>query len=213
VELLATALTIWPFFPSNNDIPIWLAEERVVVAGTPAVTCPVAATAFTLYPDGGINKSAELVTDPVGVFKEMRPEPVADGVLIDIDVALADVGFKPLVTFTIKRSLVGVVSKFAPAIVTIAPGATICGVNESMRGFPSELVTVNESELVTDPDGEVTVIVPVVAPLGTATANEVVDAELTTAGVPLKLTVSCAGFALKLDPEILTEVPIGPDLG
>jgi len=75
------------------------------------------------------------------------------------------------------------------------------------------LVTVNESELVTEPDGEVTVIVPVVAPLGTNTANDVADAALTTAGVPLIVTVSCAGFALKLDPGMVTAVPTGPDLG
>jgi hypothetical protein len=87
------------------------------------------------------------------------------------------------------------------------------GVNESIRGLPSELVTVKESEVVTDPDGEVTVIVPVVAPLGTDTASDVADAELTTAGVLLNVTESCAGLELKLEPEMLTDVPIGPDLG
>jgi hypothetical protein len=79
--------------------------------------------------------------------------------------------------------------------------------------FPLSAVTVKESELVTEPAGDVTVIVPVVAPLGTKTVNDVTDAEVITAGVPLKLTVSCAGFALKLDPEMLTAAPIGPDLG
>jgi hypothetical protein len=160
-----------------------------------------------------MNKSAELVTVPLGVFKEMWPEPVADGVIIDIDVAAAVLGFNPLVTFTISRSLRGAGSKFAPVIVTAVPGATICGANESMRAFPSELVTVNAPELVTEPDGEVTVIVPVVAPLGTDTTIDVADAELMTAGVPLNVTVSCAGFALKSAPEMLTDVPIGPDFG
>ena len=211
--MLATALTIWPFFPSNNNIPIWLAAESVIVAGTPAVTRPVAATAFTLYPDGGMNKSPELVTEPVGVFKEMWPEPVADGVLIDIDVGAADVGFKPLVTFTISRSLTGVVSKFAPVILIIVPGSVICGANESMRGFPSELVTVNESAVVVEPDGEEIVSGPEVAPSGTETTRLVEVAEMMVAVVPLKVTESWAGFALKLEPEMLTEVPIGPDLG
>ena len=83
-----------------------------------------------------------------------------------------------------------------------------------MRGVPDEAgVTVNESPLLIVPAGEVTVITPVVAPLGTDTASDVADAELTTAGVPLKVTESCAGLELKLEPEILTEVPIGPDLG
>ncbi len=153
------------------------------------------------------------VTVPVGVLNEMWPEPVDAGVLKVIEVVFADVGISPWVAFTARRSFRGVGSKFAPAIVTILPAATMGGVNESIRGLPSELVTVKASEVVTDPDGEVTVIVPVVAPLGTDTASDVADAELIIAGVPLNVTVSCAGFALKLEPEIVTGVPMGPDLG
>lgn len=183
------------------------------MAGVPAVTRPVAPTEFALYPDGGMNKSPELITEPVGVFKEIRPEPVADGVLIDIDVDVAEVGFKPLVTLTISRSFTGVVSKFAPVIVTAVPGSAICGANESTRGFPSELVTVNESAVVVEPDGEEIVSGPEVAAGGTETTRFVVVAEMMVAVVPLKVTESCARLALKLEPEMPTEVPIGPDLG
>ena len=160
-----------------------------------------------------MNKSPVLVTVPLGVLREMRPEPVADGVFIDIDVAAAEVGFKPLVTLTISRSLAGVVSKFAPVIVTAVPGATICGANESIRGFPSELVTVNESVVVIDPDGEEIVSGPVVALTGTETTRFVRVAEMMVAFVPLKETESWAGFALKLEPEMVTLVPTGPAFG
>jgi hypothetical protein len=160
-----------------------------------------------------MKRSAELVTEPVGVLKEMRPEPVVDGVLMDIDVDAADVGFKLLVTFTISRSLAGVMSKSAPVIVNDVPGSAICGANESMRGFPSELVTVNESGVVVEPNGEEIVSGPEIAPSGTETTRLVEVAEMMVAAVPLKVTESWAGFALKLEPEMLIDVPIGPDLG
>jgi len=51
------------------------------------------------------------------------------------------------------------------------------------------------------------------APGGTETTRLVEVAEMMVAVVPLKLTESWAEFALKLDPEMVTEVPIGPDLG
>jgi hypothetical protein len=160
-----------------------------------------------------MKRSAELVTDPVGVFKEIRPEPVVDGVFMDMDVDAADVGFKLLVTFTISRSLTGVESKFAPVIVTAVPGNAICGVNESMRGFPSELVTVNESAVVIEPEGEEIARGPDVAPRGTETTRVVEVAEMMVAAVPLKVTESWAGLELKFEPEIATFVPTGPDFG
>src|SRR5258707_1547410 len=160
-----------------------------------------------------MNKSPELITEPVGVFKEMRLERLADGVCMNIDVDAAEVGFRPPVTFTISRSFTGVVSKFAPVVVAAVPGSAICGANESMRGFPSELVTMNESAVVVDPDGEEIVSGPEVAAAGTETTRLVEVAEMMVAVVPLKVTESCAGLELKLEPEMLTEVPIGPDLG
>jgi hypothetical protein len=104
-------------------------------------------------------------------------------------------------------------SKFVPLIVTAVPGDTIAGVNELMVGALDEVVTVNDSALVTEPLGDATVIGPVVAPVGTETTRLLGEAELMVAAVPLKLTVSCAAVALKLAPVIVTCVPTGPDLG
>jgi hypothetical protein len=87
------------------------------------------------------------------------------------------------------------------------------GPKEVICGAAVELVTAKESALVVEPLGEMTVIAPVVAPVGTETTNDVVAAAEMLAVVPLNLTVSCAGSALKLAPEIVTEVPTGPDFG
>ena len=118
-----------------------------------------------------MNKSPELVVVPVGVFKEICPEPAFFGTVMVKLVDCAKLGTAAGVTFTISLSLAGVESKFAPIIVIAVPGAAICGVNESMRGAPDELETVNGLALVTDAAGAVTVIAPVVAPSGTVTIS------------------------------------------
>jgi len=59
-----------------------------------------------------------------------------------------------------------VVAKFVPVIVTGTPASPIVGVNPVMLGALG-LPTVKELLLVADPEGEVTLIGPVVAPAGT----------------------------------------------
>src|ERR1039457_4634690 len=59
----------------------------------------------------------------------------------------------------------------------------------------------------------VTEIGPVVAPAGTVATSVVVVAEVTVATVPLNLTVSEEGVALKPWPRIVTEAPTGPSWG
>ena len=118
-----------------------------------------------------MNRSSVLDVVPAGVFKEICPEPALLGTVMVKLVGCAELGTAAGVTFIISRLLDGAGSKFAPAIVIAVPGAAICGVNESMRGLPEELVTVNGLALVTDADGEVTVIAPDVAPAGTVTTS------------------------------------------
>jgi hypothetical protein len=118
-----------------------------------------------------MKRSPELAVVPVGVFKEICPEPAFFGTVMVKLVDSAELGTAAGVTFTISRSLAGVESKFAPVMVIAVPGAAICGVNESIRGAPEELVTVNGLALVTDAIGAVTVIGPVVAPLGTVATS------------------------------------------
>jgi hypothetical protein len=101
-------------------------------------------------------------------------------------------------------------SKLVPVMVTVVPAAPIAGVNPEIVGVPLSAVTVNGAELVTEPTGDVTVIVPVVAPAGTLVTICVGVDETTVAWVPLKRTVFCAGVVLNPVPEIVTVAPTAP---
>jgi hypothetical protein len=118
-----------------------------------------------------MKRSSVLAVVPAGVLKKICPEPALFGTVMVRLADDAELGTAAGVTFIISLSLGGAGSKFAPAIVIAVPGAAICGVSESMRGLPEELVTVNGLALVTDAEGEVTVIAPVVAPAGTVTTS------------------------------------------
>jgi hypothetical protein len=74
-----------------------------------------------------------------------------------------------------------------PVIVTAVPAAPIVGVKLVMLG--ASVPTVNGVLLETVPDGVVTEINPVVAPTGTVVEICVGVDEVTTAVVPLNLTV------------------------
>lgn len=104
----------------------------------------------------------------------------------------------------------GVALKFEPVMVTDAPTSPLVGVKLVIFGGT---VTVNALPLVAVSVPTVTVIVPLVAPVGTATTNCVTVAELTVADWPLNLTALLVLVALKFVPLIVTEVPIGPTDG
>ena len=77
-----------------------------------------------------------------------------------------------------------------PLSVTEAPIAAMVGVKVVIVGALELVCTVKLPLLVAEPVGAVTVIGPVVAPLGTETTSCVAEAERIVAFVPLKLTVS-----------------------
>jgi hypothetical protein len=108
--------------------------------------------------------------------------------------------------------LASTVSKFVPLIVVDVPATAVVGVKLVIVGA-FDVVTVNADELVADPLGVVTAIVPVVAPAGTETTRLVVVAALTVAAVPLNATVFCAAVELKPMPYSVTTVPIGALFG
>jgi hypothetical protein len=74
------------------------------------------------------------------------------------------------------------------------------------------LVTV-KGGLLALPPGALTRIGPFVAPLGTVTSSWLVVADVTLALIPLKLTVSPEGAALKSVPVMVTLAPTGPRTG
>lgn len=75
----------------------------------------------------------------------------------------------------------------------------------------TDRVTVKVTPLLGTPPAGVTTTGPVVAPAGASTVMLVPVQELTNAVVPLKVTVPWA--VPKLVPVIVTELPIGPDVG
>ncbi len=100
--------------------------------------------------------------------------------------------------------------KLVPVIVTVVPTGPLPGVKLVMVGTG----TVKLDALVPVNVPTVTVIGPVVAPLGTVTTSCVADADVGIAvGVPLNLTVLALLVELKFDPVIVTVVPIAPLVG
>jgi hypothetical protein len=90
-------------------------------------------------------------------------------------------------------------------MVIAVPAVPTVGVNPEMDGgLGPPAVTVNDSPLVADPFGEVTVTVPLVTPEGTVARIEFALAEFIVAVVPLKLTESLLTVELKPEPEIVT---------
>jgi hypothetical protein len=145
---------------------------------------------------GGTMKSAPLTALPVGVATEMRPDAVADGIVVEILVEDAE----PMIAWlilTVALSLAELLLKFVPVMVTDVPAAPTVGEKLVMVGAPRLFdPTVNEVLLVAEPAGLVTTIGPVVAPVGTVvTIKLVLDAE-SVALTPLKVTLFWLAVAL-----------------
>ena len=95
-------------------------------------------------------------------------------------------------------SLIAVVSKPVPVTVTDPPMEATPGEKLVIEGPPGP--TVKDPDDVPVPPGAVTLIVPVVAPVGTVATIFVAVEETTVPTVPLNLTVFCEGVALKPVP-------------
>src|SRR6266852_624837 len=100
-------------------------------------------------------------------------------------------------------------SKFVPVTITGVPAVPLGGLKPVIVGA-SLAVTTNCALLVADPDGDETVIKPVVAVLGTVVVIWVAVEELTVAATPLNLTVFCVAVVLKPPPLMTTVVPAAP---
>lgn len=97
-----------------------------------------------------------------------------------------------------------------PVIVTDVPTGPAVGLKLEMV---TGTVIVNEELLVADPLGEVIMIGPVDAPVGTVVTICVSVAEVTLAAVPLKVTVFWPAVGLNPEPVMVTIVPTGPMFG
>src|SRR5579872_1238271 len=97
-------------------------------------------------------------------------------------------------------------TKFVPVITTWLPRLPIGGEKLVIVGFATVVVTVKLVELEPGPFAFVTVIGPVVAPLGTVVLMLVSPFTVKVAGVPLNDT---AVAPVKPEPVIETGVPAG----
>ena len=195
-------------------VPLNLTVSFVVVV---LKFVPVIVTLVPTPPEGGVklvivgfnnNVNVALLV-AVGEFKTATvifPVVAPVGTVVTSWVAVADVT-TAWVPLNLTMLFAGVVLKFVPVMVTIAPTPAEPGVKLVMVGA----VTVKLLPLVAVPAlPTVTVIVPVVVPASTTATICVVVAEVIEPVVPWNLTVSLAMVLLKLVPIIVTVVPMGP---
>ena len=121
----------------------------------------------------------------------MWPDPVKGGIiaLMLVDVTAGEVNGGAGVTFINSLSFCGSKSKLVPVMAMVAPCNAIVGEKPVMVGGAAFGCTVKIALLVALPAGEVTVIGPVVAPVGTDVTSWFDVAAVTAAAVPLKLTL------------------------
>ena len=96
----------------------------------------------------------------------MCPVVTTPGIVVEMFVAVAELA-NVFVRLTVMLSFPVTVSKFVPVIETGVPAVAIVGAKLVIVGSPFELVTTNDELVVAVPAGEVTEILPLVAPVGT----------------------------------------------
>jgi hypothetical protein len=158
----------------------------------------------------------------VGVFKTVKLEALVNVSPLDSTVmfpVLAPAGTVAVIEFAsedvidavaVPNLTIGLPSKSAPVITTVAPTAPLAGLKFESSGVSS---TVKLLRLVPVSTPTVTEIVPVVAPVGTVVVILVGVASVTVATVPSNETMLFPGVASKLDPVIITVAPTAADVG
>ena len=121
----------------------------------------------------------------------MRPDPVNGGMiaLMLVDVTAGEGKGGTGVMFMNNLSFCGTGSKLVPVIAMVAPGLARVGEKPVIVGGAGFGCTVKIALLVALPAGAVTVMGPVVAPVGTDVTIWFDVADVTVAAVPLKLTL------------------------
>jgi hypothetical protein len=206
--------------PAGTRVEICVEESTAIgsdavplnlTAVTPEKPVPKTVTVSPTAPLVGLNDVMVGVTEnfpllvavPSGVVTETVPVPASAGTVAVIFVEEFTVnGAEMPPNFTAVAP-----AKLLPSIVTEVPTGPFLGLNEPILGAP---VTVKFDELVAVPDGVVTAIGPVVAPLGTVAVIFVPELTVKVADVPWNFT---AVAPVKLVPSIVTEVPGAPLVG
>lgn len=143
------------------------------------------------------------------IFPVVAPVGTDVTILVEVGVPVM-VAVVPL-NFTIL--LAAVVLKLVPVRVIVVPTGAEVGLNPVKVGAVGA-ETMKSVALVAVFPATSTVILPMVAPVGTiATILVVVGVPEMVAVVPLNFTILLAAVVLKLVPVIVTELPIGADVG
>ena len=158
---------------------------------------------------GGITvKPTPLLATPPTVTTTLPVvAPLGTGTTMLVALQLVGVAVVPLKVTVLVPC---VAPKFVPVIVTDVPTGPDVGLRLEMLG--PGLVTVKATPLLATPLTVITTL-PVVAPFGTGTTMLVTLQLVGVPTTPLKVTVLVPCEAPKFVPLIVTEVPIGPDVG
>jgi hypothetical protein len=220
-----TVIEIFPeVAPSGTDVVMLVVVNEVTAAGIPLNETegdvlkfvPVIVTMASIAPLLGLKlvivgadsttKLFVLVTVTPLTVTEIFPEVAPDGTLA-VMLLVVEAVTTAVVLLNLTTLSPGVVLKFAPEIMTLAPIAPLAGLKPEMDG-DGKTVKLEELTMVTPL--VVTEIVPEVAPKGTEVVIVVEEEEVTLAVVPLNNTV---GEVVKLVPEIVTIAPTAPLAG
>lgn len=164
--------------------------------------------------EAAVKSVAEVAVTPATatvIFPDVAPAGTVVVMLVAVDAVT--VAAVPLNVTVLSA---GVVLKFVPVMVTVAPTTPDVGVKLVMVGsVKAGTVTVKSVAEVAARAAPATAteIGPVVAPTGTVVLMLVVVDAVTVAAVPLNVTVLLAGVALKLVPLMVTNVPTIADVG
>jgi hypothetical protein len=200
-----------PVTTAVTSLNLTTLSEAVVLKFVPVIItiapgAPLTGLKSVIVGVGITVKSEELVTVIPFNVNEIFPVAAPDGtvVVMFVDVEPVTVVGIPLNMTTL---FAGVVLKFVPVIITLAPTAPLVGVKVVIVGVGN---TVKFDELVIVTPLTIIEIGPVIAPAGMV-AVMLVDVDAVTLAItPLKETVLFKGVVLKLVPEMVTVAPSAP---
>jgi hypothetical protein len=211
--------------PTGTAVVIWVAESTVkLVAGVsrkstsvaPVNSVPVIVTGVPSVPLVGSNDV--IVGAPVTV-KSVALVPVPFGFVAVIGPVVASAGTTAVIRvaeFTVKSATTALNStdvvplKLVPVMTTDEPTLPLVGKKDVIVGDPA-VVTVKLEALAAVPSGVVTLITPVVAPVGTTAVTCVAESTVKlVAAVRLNVTPVAP---VRFVPVMITVVPTGPLIG
>jgi hypothetical protein len=175
---------------------------------TEAPTAPVVGVRLVMAGAGVTVKGTALLATPAA-FTITLPVVAPAGTFAVILVALQAVTDVTAVPLNVTVLVPCVAPKLVPAMITEAPTAPVFGSKLVIAGGG---VTVKVTPVLASAP-TVTTTLPVVAPAGTVTAMLAALQVLTTAAVPLNVTVLPPCAAPKFVPAMVTNAPIAPEFG